>query len=143
MLTTFAALFALIFGFTGTASATIEATPASATVQHLEEDEAGWDCATMGNGVCGPDAAVGADAWPAVDNQWAALVQCNYFIEAGESRDACTAAALETFPAIAACAEEDSAGPCYWNATARGNGAGESFTVDAAGTVTFLSAALR
>lgn len=29
------------------------------------------------------------------------------------------------------CAEEDSAGPCYWNASTMGNGAGMSFTVDA------------
>lgn len=30
-----------------------------------------------------------------------------------------------------ACAEEDSAGPCYWNASTMGNGMGQSFTVDA------------
>lgn len=80
--------------------------------------------------------------WPAVDNQYAALVQCNYFLVAGAERDACVSAAIEAFPPIAACAEEDSAGPCYWSAAARGNGAGESFTVDADGVVTLLSAAL-
>jgi hypothetical protein len=30
---------------------------------------------------------------------------------------------------IEPCAEEDSPGPCYWDATARGNGVGRSFTV--------------
>jgi hypothetical protein len=33
--------------------------------------------------------------------------------------------------AMPACAEEDSAGPCYWNASTMGNGVGQSFTVDA------------
>ena len=28
------------------------------------------------------------------------------------------------------CAEEDSAGPCFWDATKRGNGYGQSFYVD-------------
>ena len=110
MLATFATLFALLFGFTGA--------PAVTAV---------------------PEPAAAADAlWPAVDNQWSALVQCNYFLDAGADRDACTASALESFPAIGACAEEDSSGPCYWNATTRGNGVGDSFTVDAAGAVTYL-----
>jgi len=29
------------------------------------------------------------------------------------------------------CAEEDSPGPCYWDAAVRGNGVGHSFWVDA------------
>jgi hypothetical protein len=29
------------------------------------------------------------------------------------------------------CAQEDSAGPCYWDAKTRGNGVGVSFWVDA------------
>lgn len=35
------------------------------------------------------------------------------------------------------CAAEDSPGPCYWDATERGNGAGRSFVVHADGTVAF------
>lgn len=33
------------------------------------------------------------------------------------------------------CVEEDSAGPCYWDATTRGNGVGVSFTVDSSQVV--------
>jgi hypothetical protein len=29
-------------------------TTGTGTTQHIEEDEPGWDCATMGNRVCGP-----------------------------------------------------------------------------------------
>jgi hypothetical protein len=35
------------------------------------------------------------------------------------------------------CPTEDSVG-CYWDASARGNGVGQSFTVDAEGQVTYL-----
>lgn len=35
---------------------------------------------------------------------------------------------------VPACATEDAAGPCYWDATSRGNGDGESFWIDADGT---------
>lgn len=87
--------------------------------------------------------AAAADVWPAVDNQYAALVQCAYFLDAGEDRDDCTTAALEVFPPIAPCPTEDAAGPCYWGATTQGNGVGDSFTVDAAGAVTSLSAVTR
>lgn len=38
-----------------------------------------------------------------------------------------------------ACATEDSAGPCYWDATKSGNGLGRSFTVEADGSVTYLN----
>lgn len=44
-----------------------------------------------------------------------------------------TDAAPATIPA---CATEDAAGPCTWDATEQGNGTGESFTVDTDGTVT-------
>jgi hypothetical protein len=36
-------------------------------------------------------------------------------------------------PSMAACATEDSDGPCYWDAAKRGNGDGVSFTVTADG----------
>lgn len=118
------AIFALLFALTACAApiqASEPAAPAAATVQHAEEAEV---------------------LWPAVDNQYAALVQCHYFLGAGADRDDCVSAAFAAFPTIAACAEEDSAGPCYWSASTRGTGTGESFTVDAAGVVTYLSAAL-
>jgi hypothetical protein len=35
------------------------------------------------------------------------------------------------------CPEEDSVGPCFWDAQERGNGRGLSFTVDSDGTVTY------
>lgn len=35
------------------------------------------------------------------------------------------------------CVTEDSAGPCVWDASSRGNGHGVSFTRDAAGHVTY------
>lgn len=35
------------------------------------------------------------------------------------------------------CVTEDAPGPCYWDATVRGNGLGDSFTVAADGTVTY------
>lgn len=93
-----------------------------------------------------PAAVVATDAaevlWPAVDNQYAALVQCNHFLPIGADRDACTTSALQSFPAIAACVEEDSNGPCYWDATTRSNGQGDSFTVDGSNVVTYVSAAL-
>lgn len=143
MLTTLATLFALLFGFTGSAVPTIEAIPTSASIQHVEEDEAGWDCTTMGNKVCGPTADAADVLWPAVDNRFAAMTQCHYFLDAGTDRDDCLSSAQDAFPPLAACMEEDSAGPCYWSATTRGNGSGEAFTVDADGVVTLISAALR
>ncbi len=36
---------------------------------------------------------------------------------------------------IPPCAQEDSVGPCYWDASLRGNGRGQSFTVDGSQTV--------
>lgn len=42
-------------------------------------------------------------------------------------------------PVIRPCLDEDSAGPCYWNAGARGNGRGRSFLVSASGRVTYVS----
>lgn len=36
------------------------------------------------------------------------------------------------------CLTEDAAGPCYWDADTMGNGIGQSFTVDADGTVTYV-----
>ena len=37
------------------------------------------------------------------------------------------------------CAEEDSPGPCYWDAARRGNGRGESFIVNNDQTVTYVT----
>lgn len=37
------------------------------------------------------------------------------------------------------CAQEDSPGPCYWDAGSRGNGAGQSFWVDADQKVHYLN----
>ena len=37
------------------------------------------------------------------------------------------------------CAEEDSPGPCYWDADRRGNGRGESFIVNNDQTVTYVT----
>lgn len=36
------------------------------------------------------------------------------------------------------CVTEDSDGPCYWDATARGNGHGRSFVVDAHNRVIYI-----
>lgn len=41
------------------------------------------------------------------------------------------------------CAEEDSAGPCFWDASTRGNGIGTSFTVDADQVVHYATEATR
>ena len=38
------------------------------------------------------------------------------------------------------CAEEDSPGPCYWDAARRGNGHGTSFIVNNDQTVTYVTA---
>ncbi|RIR62901.1 hypothetical protein D2E33_04255 [Mycobacteroides abscessus] len=42
------------------ANPTVIPTPATPSVVHsvpqIEEDEPGWDCATMGNRICGPGA---------------------------------------------------------------------------------------
>lgn len=40
-------------------------------------------------------------------------------------------------PALAPCVAEDSPGPCYWDSATRGNGDGQSFTVDALGGVAY------
>jgi hypothetical protein len=40
---------------------------------------------------------------------------------------------------LAPCPEEDSPGPCYWDAEHRGNGLGTSFWVDADGRIHYLS----
>jgi hypothetical protein len=40
---------------------------------------------------------------------------------------------------LPACATEDATGPCFWDASVDGNGAGQSFTVDATGIVTYLA----
>ena len=37
------------------------------------------------------------------------------------------------------CAEEDSPGPCYWDAARRGNGEGNSFIVNKDQTVTYVT----
>ena len=37
------------------------------------------------------------------------------------------------------CAEEDSPGPCYWDAASRGNGAGTSFIVNMDQSVTYVT----
>jgi hypothetical protein len=37
--------------------------PAPAEVPTIQEDEPGWDCLTMGNRVCGPDALQRVEAW--------------------------------------------------------------------------------
>ena len=37
------------------------------------------------------------------------------------------------------CAEEDSPGPCYWDAARRGNGQGTSFIVNSDQTVTYVT----
>ena len=37
------------------------------------------------------------------------------------------------------CAEEDSPGPCYWDAARRGNGQGNSFIVNKDQTVTYVT----
>ena len=37
------------------------------------------------------------------------------------------------------CAEEDSPGPCYWDAASRGNGQGTSFIVNNDQTVTYVT----
>ena len=37
------------------------------------------------------------------------------------------------------CAEEDSPGPCYWDAAGRGNGQGTSFIVNNDQTVTYVT----
>ena len=37
------------------------------------------------------------------------------------------------------CAEEDSPGPCYWDAASRGNGNGTSFIVNNDQTVTYVT----
>ena len=37
------------------------------------------------------------------------------------------------------CAEEDSPGPCYWDAARRGNGEGNSFIVNNDQTVTYVT----
>lgn len=42
----------------------------------------------------------------------------------------------ESLPALP-CATEDAEGPCYWDADVRGNGTGQSFTVDALGRITY------
>lgn len=120
MFATLAAILSILFGVTGGSAITAAADTAAADT-----------------------AAVSNVSWPAVDNRYAAFAQCAYYLESGEDRDDCFNSAREAFPAIAPCATEDAAGPCYWNAAARGNGTGESFTVDAAGAVTYLSAALR
>lgn len=39
---------------------------------------------------------------------------------------------------LPACATEDAAGPCVWDAARQGNGQGRSFTVDANGAVTYI-----
>lgn len=41
------------------------------------------------------------------------------------------AAALVGAPSMPPCELEDSAGPCFWDASARGNGTGRSFVVTA------------
>ena len=38
------------------------------------------------------------------------------------------------------CVEEDSAGPCFWDASTRGNGVGVSFTVDGSQVVHYAGA---
>ena len=35
------------------------------------------------------------------------------------------------------CAMEDSPGPCFWDASVRGDGSGRSFTVDGSGMLTY------
>lgn len=45
----------------------------------------------------------------------------------------CTGLQCEFYPP---CAQEDSPGPCYWDARSRGNGQGTSFIVNARGVVT-------
>ena len=37
------------------------------------------------------------------------------------------------------CAEEDSPGPCYWDAASRGNGQGNSFIVNNDQSVTYVT----
>lgn len=57
----------------------------------------------------------------------------------------CAAPAPVTAPApLPACPEEDYAGPvaCRWDAGARGNGAGLSFTWDGAGTISYAAPGL-
>jgi hypothetical protein len=72
----------------GTAASTI-----STAVQHIEEDEAGWDCKTMGNGACTAD-----ELWTPATTQHESLVQCILNLEAGTERDACIDAAFAAFP---------------------------------------------
>ena len=40
-------------------------------------------------------------------------------------------------PPIPACVGEDTPGPCFWDATHRGNGLGRSFVIDAEGSVSY------
>ena len=40
-------------------------------------------------------------------------------------------------PPIPACVGEDTPGPCFWDATHRGNGLGRSFVRDAEGNVSY------
>lgn len=65
---------------------------------------------------------------------------------AGAALTACSAQttplpAPSTTPAasVPACAQEDSPGPCFWDAKTQGNGKGRSFFVDAAGNVYYTT----
>lgn len=44
-----------------------------------------------------------------------------------------------SLPTIPPCASDDGSGPlpCHWDATAQGNGEGDSFTINADGTITY------
>lgn len=51
-----------------------------------------------------------------------------------------TAKPRPTLPPVHPCAEEDSPGPCYYNAASRGTGTGRSFLVTVHGVVRVLAA---
>lgn len=48
-----------------------------------------------------------------------------------------SAALLALLVTFTPCATEDSPGPCYWDASAQGNGVGHSFYVDAQNNVLY------
>lgn len=84
-------------------------------------------------------AALAACAPPA-DTTSAGIADCTASYpgeDHAEMRADCISAVKVRASGLPVCAEEDSAGPCAWDAWSVGNGVGRSFTVSADGIVTY------
>lgn len=86
------------------ATVATQAAVVAPVADRCEEDEPCWDCATMGNGICGTAS------------------------DADEGEQLTAAELAELGATMEPCAFDEAAGlACYWDATTRGNKQGDSF----------------